>query len=65
MRTGTRIGVWAAAKAPYPADGEISEPDGPAADHVEHIVRSPAGGPGDNGLPARRFHANAERVLGL
>ena len=44
-----RAGIRAAAKPPYPAGDELVEPDGLAADHIEHIARDPAGGCGDDG----------------
>ena len=39
----------AAAKPPHPAGDDLIEPDGLAADHVEHLARDAAGGRRDNG----------------
>ena len=36
VRRAGRAGVRAAAEAPYPAGDELIQPDGLAADHVEH-----------------------------
>jgi hypothetical protein len=36
MQRAGRAGVRAAAEAPYPAGDELIQPDGLAADHVEH-----------------------------
>ena len=48
-RRAGRAGVRAAAKPPHPAGDDLIEPDGLAADHVEHLARDAAGGRRDNG----------------